>query len=132
MEQPSLTSWQLIKELDVQMIASFPGRLSRTHTIALATPTQTNATLDATSASVVQLPFSLSTPHLSQHHRVSAHRCPQRHQQNQLAHKLQTLLTPLPPQSRSYHLLATGGRDGHVHIWKIKPGIEDSDNEGME
>ena len=55
MEQPSLTSWQLIEELDVQMmaIASSPGRLSRTHTIALATPTQTNATLDAASASLV-------------------------------------------------------------------------------
>ena len=31
----------------------------------------------------------------------------------------------------SYHLVATGGHDGHVRIWKIKFGTEDLDNEGM-
>ena len=37
-----------------------------------------------------------------------------------------------PSCGRSYHLVATGGRDGHVRIWKIKPGSEDLDNdEGM-
>ena len=42
-------------ELDVQgmAIGPPPGYLSRGHTIALATPTQTHATLDATSASLV-------------------------------------------------------------------------------
>ena len=30
-----------------------------------------------------------------------------------------------PSCGRSYHLVATGGRDGHVRIWKIKPGSED-------
>jgi len=27
-----------------------------------------------------------------------------------------------PSCGRSYHLIATGGRDGHVRIWKVKPG----------
>lgn len=54
-EQPSLTSWQLIEELDVQMMALVPssGYITRAHTIALATPTQTHVTLDAASASLV-------------------------------------------------------------------------------
>lgn len=54
-EQPSLTSWQLIEELDVQSIVAgpSPGYLSRAHTLALATPTQTHATLDGASASLV-------------------------------------------------------------------------------
>jgi len=30
-----------------------------------------------------------------------------------------------PSCGRSYHLVATGGRDGRVRIWKIKPGSED-------
>ena len=29
-----------------------------------------------------------------------------------------------PSCGRSYHLVATGGRDGHVRIWKIKPGSD--------
>lgn len=54
-EQPSLTSWQLVEELDVQTIVAgpSPGYLSRAHTLALATPTQTHATLDGASASLV-------------------------------------------------------------------------------
>jgi len=54
-EQPSLTSWQLIEELDMQSIVAgpSPGYLSRTHTLALTTPTQTHATLDGASASLV-------------------------------------------------------------------------------
>ncbi|KAF7348602.1 Purine-cytosine permease fcyB [Mycena venus] len=31
-----------------------------------------------------------------------------------------------PSCGRSYHLIATGGRDGHVRIWRVKPG-EDAD-----
>lgn len=34
-----------------------------------------------------------------------------------------------PSCGRSYHLIATGGRDGHVRIWKVKPGSEDADIE---
>ena len=54
-EQPSLNSWQLMEELDVQAMAIGPprGYLSRAHTIALATPTQTHTILDAASASLV-------------------------------------------------------------------------------
>lgn len=29
-----------------------------------------------------------------------------------------------PSCGRSYHLIATGGRDGRVRIWKVKPGDE--------
>jgi nucleoporin SEH1 len=37
-----------------------------------------------------------------------------------------------PSCGRSYHLVATGARDGHLRIWKIKPGSEDLDNaEGL-
>lgn len=55
MEQPSLSSWQMVEELDVQNIVAgpSPGYLSRAHTLALATPTQTHATLDGASASLV-------------------------------------------------------------------------------
>ncbi|KAF5380086.1 hypothetical protein D9615_006200 [Tricholomella constricta] len=55
LEQPSLTTWQLSEELDVQSLPSFapPSAHSRSHTVALATPTQTNATLDVPSASLI-------------------------------------------------------------------------------
>jgi nucleoporin SEH1 len=29
-----------------------------------------------------------------------------------------------PSCGRSYHLIATGGRDGRVRIWRVKPGEE--------
>ncbi|KAI0064825.1 WD40 repeat-like protein [Artomyces pyxidatus] len=32
-----------------------------------------------------------------------------------------------PSCGRSYHLVATGGRDGHVRIWKLKPSAHDDD-----
>ncbi|KZP28351.1 WD40 repeat-like protein [Athelia psychrophila] len=34
-----------------------------------------------------------------------------------------------PSCGRSYHLIATGSRDGHVRIWKVKP-VEDDAEEG--
>jgi nucleoporin SEH1 len=30
-----------------------------------------------------------------------------------------------PSCGRSYHLIATGGRDGRVRIWRVKPAAED-------
>ena len=33
-----------------------------------------------------------------------------------------------PSCGRSYHLIATGSRDGHVRIWRVKPA-EDADTE---
>ncbi|KAJ7753822.1 WD40-repeat-containing domain protein [Mycena metata] len=35
-----------------------------------------------------------------------------------------------PSCGRSYHLIATGGRDGHVRIWRVKPGEEADDDMG--
>jgi len=32
-----------------------------------------------------------------------------------------------PSCGRLYHLVATGRRDGHVRIWKIKPEVDDLD-----
>ncbi|KAL1744921.1 WD40-repeat-containing domain protein [Schizophyllum fasciatum] len=34
-----------------------------------------------------------------------------------------------PSCGRSYHLIATGGRDGRVRIWRVKPGPEDDESE---
>ena len=42
-----------------------------------------------------------------------------------------TSVTWAPSCGRSCHLVATGGRDGHVRIWKIKPGLDDVDDEVM-
>ena len=36
-----------------------------------------------------------------------------------------------PSCGRSYHLIATGGRDGHVRVWRVKPG-EDLEHEEEE
>lgn len=30
-----------------------------------------------------------------------------------------------PSCGRSYHLIATGGRDGHVRIWRVRPAPDD-------
>jgi nucleoporin SEH1 len=37
-----------------------------------------------------------------------------------------------PSCGRSYHLIATGGRDGHVRIWRVKPGAEEEEEEDTE
>lgn len=34
-----------------------------------------------------------------------------------------------PSCGRSYHLVATGGRDGHVRIWRVKPPALEDDGE---
>lgn len=36
-----------------------------------------------------------------------------------------------PSCGRSYHLVATGSRDGHVRIWKLKPPPEDFGEDDM-
>ncbi|KAG1859190.1 WD40-repeat-containing domain protein [Suillus tomentosus] len=35
-----------------------------------------------------------------------------------------------PSCGRSCHLIATGGRDGHVRIWRVKPAEEEADVDG--
>jgi len=37
-----------------------------------------------------------------------------------------------PSCGRSFHLIATGGRDGHVRIWRVKPAEDDQDDDGEE
>lgn len=42
-----------------------------------------------------------------------------------------TTVSWAPSCGRSYHLIATGGRDGRVRIWRVKPGEElDGPHEG--
>lgn len=54
LEQPSLSSWQLLEEVDVLTLpATSPSSRSNPHTVTMATPTQTNATLDGNSVSLV-------------------------------------------------------------------------------
>ncbi|PFH46735.1 hypothetical protein AMATHDRAFT_77541 [Amanita thiersii Skay4041] len=55
LEPSTLTSWQLTEEVDVTTLPTTPSHsyFSRTDTVALATPTQTNATLDSTTATQV-------------------------------------------------------------------------------
>ncbi|KAH9926762.1 WD40 repeat-like protein [Fomitopsis serialis] len=45
-----------------------------------------------------------------------------------------TTISWAPSCGRSYHLVATGGRDGHVRIWRVKPpALEDGgDTDGTE
>jgi len=37
-----------------------------------------------------------------------------------------------PSCGRSYHLVATGGRDGRVRIWRVRPGVDDIDRDNDE
>ncbi|KAF5380089.1 hypothetical protein D9615_006204 [Tricholomella constricta] len=205
LEQPSLTTWQLSEELDVQSLPSFapPSAHSRSHTVALATPTQTNATLDAPSASLVtqalqqgiqqnvsgapQAPTRSGTGNreadggwciswckdrywgeliavgcgvngivkviqLSPSRRPTAvltldpAPAPETAQASSAPEAQATdadHATAAPPAfaitsvawapscGRSYHLIATGGRDGRVRIWRVKPG-DDLDREEEE
>ncbi|KAG5653850.1 hypothetical protein H0H81_009929 [Sphagnurus paluster] len=216
LEQPSLTTWQLSEELDVQSLPSSatPSIHSRSHTVALATPTQTNASLDGPSASLVTqalqqgLQQSTAAPVLSAR-LGSGNReadggwcmswCKDRYWGELIAAACSTsgivkiiqlspsrrptailTLDPTPgpgpepaPSSgtssfapgpasastvadsqtseatdtppvfsvtsvawapscgRSHHLVATGSRDGHVRIWRLKPG-EDVDRDEEE
>ncbi|PPQ76198.1 hypothetical protein CVT26_009095 [Gymnopilus dilepis] len=208
-EQPSLVSWQLTEELDVQTLAPgpSPATLSRAHTLALSTPTQTHATLEGASASLVsqalqqglqQQGAPAGSTRLGPGNREAdggwcISWCKDKYWGEVIAagcgtsgiikiiqinaRRSTTLLTLAPPSvassgastaaqfqpsastasadmldsrapigpasyaitsvawapscGRSYHLIATGGRDGHVRIWKVKPGLDDVDPEAM-
>ncbi|KAF7329745.1 hypothetical protein MKEN_00237800 [Mycena kentingensis (nom. inval.)] len=43
-----------------------------------------------------------------------------------------TAVSWAPTCGRSYHLIATGSRDGHVRIWRVKPAEDEDDNGGDE
>ncbi len=54
LEQPSLASWQLEQDIDVLALpTATPGARTVAHTMASATPTQTSAGTDGSSASLV-------------------------------------------------------------------------------
>ncbi|KAF9003288.1 WD40-repeat-containing domain protein [Cyathus striatus] len=199
LEQPSLSTWQLSEEVDVGAlpITASPASLSRQHTMALATPTQTNATLEAAPANLVAqaLQQGLQQGQGRQQGQGVGNReadggwslswCKERYWGEIIAcaagtsgivkviqlspsRRPSTLLTldpspaSSPPSSlpsslttqgeasdvpvaaapitsvawapscgRSYHLIATGGRDGHVRIWKVKNPEENSDEENV-
>ncbi|KAG8216457.1 WD40-repeat-containing domain protein [Butyriboletus roseoflavus] len=185
LEQSSLATWQLCEEVDVTTLPSMSSPSS--HSVAFATPTQTHATLEGASASLVAQALQQSQVPLQQRPGFGNREadggwcvswCKERYWGEVLAagcgilgtvkiiqvspsRRPTTLLTldPTPsgaPKSseansgtgpsdgeaptpyaitsvawapscgRSYHLLATGGRDGHVRIWKVRPG-EDND-----
>ncbi|KAG6850306.1 hypothetical protein H0H93_015248 [Arthromyces matolae] len=201
LEQPSITNWQLTEELDVVNLPSTgsPSFHSRAHTAAIATPTQINATLDATNASLVTQALQANiqqngnTTPLPSTRQGPGNReadggwciswCKDRYWGELIAvgcgtngivkiiqlspsRRPTTILTldstPSPPPKtssaaegstsgpeptisvppafaittvswapscgRSYHLIATGSRDGRVHIWRVKPG-DDIDGE---
>ncbi|KAK1236107.1 epoxide hydrolase, soluble (sEH) [Marasmius sp. AFHP31] len=205
LEQPSLATWQLSEEVDVLSIPSSPSALhSRAHTVALATPTQTHASLDGASASLVaqallqQQTSTPSRPGLGNREadggwciswckdrywgEIIAAGCginglikviqmfPSRRPTTLLVLDPNTPQVPLnvpalpskegggspsgspsqgqdseqptphsvvsvswaPSCGRSYHLIATGGRDGRVRIWKVKPAVEQDDVDEME
>ena len=37
-----------------------------------------------------------------------------------------------PSCGRSYHLVATGARDGHVRIWRVRPPVPSEESEDVE
>ena len=54
LEQPSLSTWQLLDEVDVLTLpTATPSSRSIAHTVTVATPTQTSAPLDGNSVSLV-------------------------------------------------------------------------------
>jgi nucleoporin SEH1 len=206
LEQSSLATWQLSEEVDVSMLPSVS--LSSSYSVAFATPTQTSATLEGASATLVaqalqqsQNPTTQGRPGLGNREadggwciswckerywgeiiaagcgisgaikvlRITLYVCDVAHSDTQIiqlspSRRPTTLLTLDPSPSpaglpaeaatslasdgdtptpfaitsvawapscgRSYHLIATGGRDGHVRIWRVKPAEEEPDVEG--
>ncbi|KAF8217681.1 WD40 repeat-like protein [Mycena galopus ATCC 62051] len=191
LEQPSLTTWQLSEEADVQALPLSPSLSPFTRaqqTNALATPTQTSSSLDAASAPLIaqalqqNLQQSSSAQPRSGLGNREAHGgwclswCKDRYWGELIAagagasgvikiiqllpsNRPTTILTldaspaaegapPIEPDAggvassaitsvswapscgRSYHLIATGSRDGHVRIWRVKPSEEADDDVG--
>ncbi|KZT10245.1 WD40 repeat-like protein [Laetiporus sulphureus 93-53] len=195
-EQPSLTTWQLLDEIDVVSLSSASASTSRAAALnaTSSTPTQPAATLEAVSASLAphaaqqqqqsQVP---SRPGLGTREadggwciswckdrywgEVIAAGCGingvikviQLHPSGRAMNVLTLDPSPTayassgeatargtstptegepptpfaitsvawaPSCGRSYHLVATGGRDGHVRIWRVKPPTPGSDTEG--
>lgn len=199
LEQPTLSSWQLIDEIDIANVAPGPSPSHVTRaaqTAALATPTQTHATLDGASASLVAQALRESQQQASSvpptraglgnreadggwtlswckdpywgeviaagagnngvikiiqlnprrsHVLLTLDGSPstgaatntnpsqpggnEQPQQNTASNSTSYSITSVawaPSCGRSYHLIATGGRDGHVRIWKLKPPPEDT------
>ncbi|KAJ7746473.1 WD40-repeat-containing domain protein [Mycena maculata] len=187
LEQPSLTTWQLAQEADVQALPLGPSASPLTRaqqTNALATPTQTSSATDGASAPLIAqalqqgLQQNASTPGRPGLGNREADGgwciswCKDRYWGEVIAagsgtsgvvkiiqlssNRPATILTldPFPSVEgalmdqdgisgpataavtsvswapscgRSYHLIATGGRDGHVRIWRVKPGEEADD-----
>ncbi|KAJ7096039.1 WD40-repeat-containing domain protein [Mycena epipterygia] len=190
LEQPSLTTWQLSEEADVQALPLSPSASPFTRaqqTGALATPTQTSSSTDGASAPLIAqaLQQGLQQSSLMQSRPGLGNReadggwciswCKDRYWGEIIAagsgtsgvikiiqllpsRRPTTILTldpspavegaPVeqdaggpaaaaitsvswaPSCGRSYHLIATGGRDGHVRIWRVKPGEEADDDMG--
>ncbi|KAJ7650560.1 WD40-repeat-containing domain protein [Roridomyces roridus] len=190
LEQPSLTTWQLSEEADVQALPISPSisPLTRAQqTNALATPTQTSgSTADGVSAPLIaqalqqglqQSTAGVGRPGLGNREADGGwciSWCKDRYWGELIAagsgtsgvikiiqllpsNRPTTILTldpspqadipPVEPDGvnvpatsaitsvswapscgRSYHLIATGGRDGHVRIWRVKPGEEGEDD----
>ncbi|KAL4068570.1 WD40-repeat-containing domain protein [Scleroderma yunnanense] len=191
LEQSSLTTWQLTEEVDVTSLptASLPSSQS----VTFSTPTQTGATLDGASASLVAQALQQSQTPLQTRGGLGNREadggwciswCKERYWGEVIAagcgisgtikliqispsRRPTTLLTLDPSPSgksiaegsslpsvpapegdapvpyavtsvawapscgRSYHLIATGSRDGHVRIWRVKPAEDtDMDDDG--
>ncbi|ETW75791.1 hypothetical protein HETIRDRAFT_66253 [Heterobasidion irregulare TC 32-1] len=105
LEAPSLTNWQLIEEVDVLSIPSIEADggwsiswcKERYWGEIIATSCGTNGIVK------VLFPATFSTFPLSS------------------SPSAITSVAWAPCCGRSYHLVATGGRDGHVRIWRLKP-----------
>ncbi|KAI1783325.1 WD40 repeat-like protein [Ganoderma leucocontextum] len=197
LEQPSLSTWQLLDEVDVLSLpTATPSSRSTAHTVTVATPTQTSATLDGNSVSLVsnalqqqaqqsQVPgrpglgtreadggWSLSwckdkywgevlaagcgidgivkIIQVSPSHRpttvLSLNPSPGAAEATKAAAAAATsgsdgeaskafAITSVawaPSCGRSYHLIATGSRDGHVRIWRVKPPTPSEDLDGED
>ncbi|PBK68591.1 WD40 repeat-like protein [Armillaria solidipes] len=189
-ESPSGTPWQLAEEIDVNTVptSSSPSFLSRAHTAAVATPTQTSSSAEGAPAPLIaqallqQQSTSQTRPGIGNREadggwcvswckdrywgEVLATSCgvsgivkiiqlsPSRRPatilvldpspaaqnstpsaepsatpgQTEAEHPTPFAITSVawaPSCGRSYHLIATGGRDGRVRIWKVKPSIEE-------
>ncbi|KAJ7669422.1 WD40-repeat-containing domain protein [Mycena polygramma] len=184
LEQPSLTTWQLSEEADVQALPLSPSVSPLTRALqtnALATPTQTSSSLDGASAPLIAQALQQGLQQSSTQPRPGLGNreadggwciswCKDRYWGELIAagsgtsgvikivqllpsNRPTTILTldpspaaedaPVDPDAatsaitsvswapscgRSYHLIATGGRDGHVRIWRLKPGEEADDD----